>query len=342
MEATRRAASLRTPARAWSRRESARRRESAPVVPCANRAAFVTRQFTGAALVPSSRFVSTVSMTVPSSTRCSGPAALIAGVWSGVRRCSAEGADAGKPLRLLRNLCGRVRGEAGGSGRGSDNRIGDFVYRRARGVCPCRRSRLRRAPTNVRPLVLRTPAQNDVAGKQALVFTPLSIGRDRILRRRRLRVVVRHRLDVRRRRGRLRISHRLRFEQPQSVLIVTNAVGARSLHGRRRRRWSRRWIRTSDDQHDRQHANGDARHHPGLHAAGQNASRNRTMVRDCRRSAGHVRCSRQEESRPYLTAPAARTRSAPCRAPDSPCRAPSARRTCLRAPGNSARPACRP
>ena len=74
--------------------------------------------------------------------------------------------------------------------RGSDNGIGDFVYRRARAICPCRRIGLRRVPTNVWPLVLRTPAQNDVAGKEALVFTPLSIGRDRILRRRRLRVVV--------------------------------------------------------------------------------------------------------------------------------------------------------
>ena len=89
--------------------------------------------------MPSSRFVSTVSMTVPSRTRCSGPAALIAGVWSGVRRCSAEGADAGKGVvDCCGSWRGRVRHEASGPRAGSDNRIGDLVDGGVRGTCPVR------------------------------------------------------------------------------------------------------------------------------------------------------------------------------------------------------------
>src|SRR5258705_9027975 len=45
--------------------------------------AFVTRQLTGAALLPSSRLVSTASITVPSSTGWNGPVDLIGGVVAG-------------------------------------------------------------------------------------------------------------------------------------------------------------------------------------------------------------------------------------------------------------------
>src|SRR6185436_3842973 len=64
--------------------------------PVCEYSALVTRQFTGEALEPSNRFVRTVSITVPSSTGCRGPAALIGGVWSGTRRDSDENGDDGK------------------------------------------------------------------------------------------------------------------------------------------------------------------------------------------------------------------------------------------------------
>ena len=130
-------------------------------------------------------------MTVPSSTRCSGPAALIGGVWSGVRRCSDEGDDGGRgDVACCGNWAAEFEVRPAVRLVALHNRIGDLVHRRARAICPCRRIGLRRVPTNVRALVLRPPAQNDVAGKEALVLAPLSICRDRILRRRRLRVVV--------------------------------------------------------------------------------------------------------------------------------------------------------
>src|SRR6267378_5770441 len=53
--------------------------------------AFVTRQLTGAAALPSRRFVRTVSTIVPSRIRWSGPAALIGSVCAG--RAEAGGAD---------------------------------------------------------------------------------------------------------------------------------------------------------------------------------------------------------------------------------------------------------
>ena len=61
-------------------------------------------------------------------------------------------------------------------------------------------------PADVRPLGLRTSTENDVAGKEALVFASLSICSDGVLRRRRLRVVVLHRLDARRWRNCLCVS----------------------------------------------------------------------------------------------------------------------------------------
>jgi len=42
----------------------------------------------------------------------------------------------------------------------------------------------------------------------------------------------------------------------------------------------RRRIRSSDDEHDREHHDGDAGHHPGLNTARQNSARNGAMIRD--------------------------------------------------------------
>lgn len=53
--------------------------------PLCENTGFVTRQFTGDAPLPSSLFVRTVSITVPSRIRCRGPAASIGPVRSGLR-----------------------------------------------------------------------------------------------------------------------------------------------------------------------------------------------------------------------------------------------------------------
>src|SRR5438067_13150176 len=52
---------------------------------------FVTRQFTGATPFPSSRFVSTATITVPSSNVCIGPDALIGAARSAGRTSLAGG-----------------------------------------------------------------------------------------------------------------------------------------------------------------------------------------------------------------------------------------------------------
>ena len=76
------------------------------------------------------------------------------------------------------------------------------------------------------------------------------------------------------------VSHGLRLEQSQAVLIITNAVCTRRLHGSRRLGGPRGRIWTPDDEHDREHADGNAGHHPRLNAARQDATRNRAMIRD--------------------------------------------------------------
>ena len=68
MEARRRDVSRQAPEPARSHRGRARRPESGRAARRGSTRGFVTRQLTGAATLPSSRFVSTVSMTVPSSS----------------------------------------------------------------------------------------------------------------------------------------------------------------------------------------------------------------------------------------------------------------------------------
>src|SRR5207253_7999421 len=91
---------------------------------------FVTRQLTGDAAVPSRRFVSTVSMTVPSRTGCSGPAELIGavtigraggevddatGALLGAPNCEGTGADA--PTCVARTTAWATSSIVGGGGR---------------------------------------------------------------------------------------------------------------------------------------------------------------------------------------------------------------------------------
>ena len=72
----------------------------------------MTRQLTGAVPLPSSRLVSTVSMTVPSSSGCNGPAALIGSVRSGVRSRRSPVAGAGASCAVGRDWSWAAAGRA--------------------------------------------------------------------------------------------------------------------------------------------------------------------------------------------------------------------------------------
>ena len=66
----------------------------------------------------------------------------------------------------------------------------------------------------------------------------------------------------------------------QPLLIITDAIRARSLLRRRRGRISSRRTRSTDHEHDREHPERNPGHDPGLHASRQDTLRDRTTVGD--------------------------------------------------------------
>ena len=120
----------------------------------------------------------TVSITVPSKSRCRGPVGLMGSVAAGVRRpfeVEAMGAWRawGRRLRCARWL--PLTGRPGVSRRRANNGIGDLVHIRGRGPgrVTCRDG-CRASPTRVsfaeRLLAHGPAAQDDVSRKQTLVF----------------------------------------------------------------------------------------------------------------------------------------------------------------------------
>ena len=116
------------------------------------------------------------------------------------------------------------------AGGGAHNGVGDLVDRRfpsSRDRSPVDRGAW---PAGVGTLILGTPAQDDVAGEQALVLPALSLGHQRIHLGRRRHIVVQ--------RGRqcglsesclTSLPGRLFVEDPQTLLIVTDPIRARGL-----------------------------------------------------------------------------------------------------------------
>ena len=190
-------------------------------------------------------------------------------LWSGrTRSCASRlldwGSRTGLSLHTVQPRC---------PCRCSERGISDFVN----GGCPScgGHSALHRrlGPANIRSLRLRSPTQDDVAGKQTLVFAAAPLLCDRVRRRRRGRLAVRSRIDNRRGLLRRQLRQRLRLECSQTVLVVAHAVGARSDSLSCCRSWSGRRLRPADHEHDQQHECGETGEQPRLHAAGQYTAR---------------------------------------------------------------------
>src|SRR5690606_7781589 len=92
-------------------------------------------------------------------------------------------------------------------------------------------------------LILRSPADGNVAREQALVVTSSPVGGNRILWRRLNRLVVVHRWRlIGRLLGSLQFPQGLSLHRPQAVLVVANPVGIRRLRDHSGRRSSCLWL----------------------------------------------------------------------------------------------------
>ncbi len=248
----------------------------------------VTRQLTGAAAAPSSRLVSTASMTVPSSTRWSGPTALMRGVGCGFGRSPRDASVVA--TGVVGATCGPPGGGVKAPAVRDVARTTASAISSIEGSPDARRGSvdgLARPLAGVRLASLGTTAQHDVAGEQALVLAPLALCDEGVDRR--CRAIVRRRwhgcrLGVER--GLPEVARRLLIQHSQAVLIVAHPVRGgcrRGLRARSERGWS---LRLAGQEDDAQHAHCQGDHQPRLHALGQHAARNRAAINDGRRAGG--------------------------------------------------------
>ena len=220
----------------WTGFVSPSRRAPAGITTCCplcEYSGFVTRQFTGAAVRPiesirqngidERAFEDPVQR--PGGADRTGSLGRTRLFWSGrTRSCASRlldwGSRTGLSLHTVQPRCPRRCAERG---------VSDLVN----GGCPSCGGHAalhrRLGPASIRSLRLRSPAQDDVAGKEALVLAAAPLRCDRIRRRRRGRLAVRSRVDNRR--GLLR----RQLRQRSAPRALADAPGSRA-RGRRSER----------------------------------------------------------------------------------------------------------
>ena len=267
--------------------------------------------------------MSTASISVPSSTRCSGPSGTDWAVSRRRRRllmARSDGRSAGGWFAGAPRPCDALRVAGGGTHDG----VGDLVDRRLPSARDgsTRRRRCLAGPASGRcprdagsgRRCWRTGSRTPGAVGRPPADPPASTVRHVVVergRQRRLRRELRHEPP-----GRLRVEHRAAAPDSHGPGPRSAAVTGR--RGRRARPLEPRAVPVRKMMSSI--PDSQRRHQPRLHAPRQHATRHRPTI-------GHrARCLERPRARPWLTAPAARTRSARCPGRGTRARGPSARR----------------